>query len=661
LLDLMKHCENDCYITISLVFKLLVLPLTKQLTNLSGNLWSRSLVAGRAERIEFLLVHKFYDGKYILPDKQREKESKKSKKKAAYAGGLVLEPKKGFYDKHVLLLDFNSLYPSIIQEYNICFTTVERKRGPDGDWEPSQIPEYSISLGVLPSVLKTLVERRRSVKTLIKTETDPIKLQQLDITQKALKLTANSMYGCLGFTQSRFYAKPLAELITRKGREILENTVNLVRSTMNLDVIYGDTDSIMIHTGLDDLEQVKEIGNKVKKEVNKSHHLLEIEIDGIFKTMLLLKKKKYAALKIEERNGVIFTQKESKGLDLVRRDWCDLSREMGNYVLDEILSGKSREDVINNVHSYLRQKGEEISNNNKTHSIPLAKFIITKALTKAPEEYPDAKNQPHVQVALKLMRAGKSVRAGDHIQYVICQGTGESFSERAYSPEEVLRTTDSSLTVDLQWYLSQQIHPPIARLCAHIEGTDTAQLADCLGLDPAKFRQKISAELHRDEPYFVSSVDEEDKFREVEHFSLVCTGCGQSVLFTKFMIPKCTYCPSSFEESYICNSLRLFWRKFVERYYCGYMVCNEESCKNRTRQLFFKKTPKCIVPGCKGTMLLEYTADDLYLQLSYLRSLFSKQSNFSAFTEMEYVISLNSRHFVSLAELNAVWISGNVC
>ncbi|RXM37063.1 DNA polymerase alpha catalytic subunit [Acipenser ruthenus] len=134
----------DAKFILQIMCELNVLPLALQITNIAGNVMSRTLMGGRAERNEYLLLHAFHERDYIVPDKQVFKKvqqdhvddddegdagqgkSRKVKKKAAYAGGLVLEPKVGFYDKFILLLDFNSLYPSIIQEFNICFTTVQR-------------------------------------------------------------------------------------------------------------------------------------------------------------------------------------------------------------------------------------------------------------------------------------------------------------------------------------------------------------------------------------------------------------------------------------------------------------------------------------------------------------------------------------------------------
>jgi DNA polymerase alpha subunit A len=193
---LARHTLNDAQLVQRLMFKLQILPLSKQLTNIAGNLWSQTLKSNRAGRTEFLLLHEFHRLKFLVPEKHKGKREDSGK--AKYSGGLVLEPKKGLYDTFILLLDFNSLYPSLIQEYNLCFTTVkdwatchqqqmaaqQQKDGNDDNAggsaeELPPIPDEAQETGVLPKVIRNLVQRRRQVKGMMKKESNPDKYDEV--------------------------------------------------------------------------------------------------------------------------------------------------------------------------------------------------------------------------------------------------------------------------------------------------------------------------------------------------------------------------------------------------------------------------------------------------------------------------------------------------
>ncbi|XP_073758055.1 DNA polymerase alpha catalytic subunit isoform X4 [Callorhinus ursinus] len=662
LLYLLEHTWKDARFILQIMCELNVLPLALQITNIAGNIMSRTLMGGRSERNEFLLLHAFYENNYIVPDKQifrkpqqklgdededidgEANKYKKGRKKAAYAGGLVLDPKAGFYDKFILLLDFNSLYPSIIQEFNICFTTVQRvasetqKITEDGEQEQiPELPDPNLEMGILPREIRKLVERRKQVKQLMKQQDlNPDLVLQYDIRQKALKLTANSMYGCLGFSYSRFYAKPLAALVTYKGREILMHTKEMVQK-MNLEVIYGDTDSIMINTNSTDLEEVYKLGNKVKSEVNKLYKLLEIDIDGVFKSLLLLKKKKYGALVVEPTSdGNYSTKQELKGLDIVRRDWCDLAKETGNFVIGQILSDQSRDTIVENIQKRLIEIGENVLNG----SVPVSQFEINKALTKDPQDYPDKKSLPHVHVALWMnSQGGRKVKAGDTVSYVICQdGSNLTASQRAYAPEQLQK--QDNLTIDTQYYLAQQIHPVVARICEPIDGIDAVLIATWLGLDPTQFRVH---HYHKDEENDAllggpAQLTDEEKYRDCEKFKCSCPTCGTENIYESVldgsgtdMEPSlyrcsnidCKASPLTFMVQ-LNNKLIMDMRRCIKKYYEGWLICEEPTCRNRTRRLplqFSRNGPLCQV-CMKATLRPEYSDKSLYTQLCFYRYIF---------------------------------------
>lgn len=699
LLTFLQHCEVDTFFLMSLAHKVQILPLTKQLTNLAGNTWARTLSGGRAERNEYILLHDFHRRKFIVPDKlsggkraaaakaaaaaEAEAEdgaeakasvSKKSKKDK-YKGGLVFDPKRGLWDRYILVMDFNSLYPSIIQEYNIDFTTVDRSRfneiaaevsanGEGGADEVDDgvpdVPSSDVSQGVLPNLISKLVERRRQVKSLMKDKRAPAHKQlQWNVKQLALKLTANSMYGCLGFEGSRFYARPLAALTTFKGREILTATKELAE-TFGLDVIYGDTDSVMINTNATTYAQAAKIGNDFKKAVNDRYKLLEIDTDAVFERMLLLQKKKYAARKVEEVEILASGEErkkvstEIKGLDMKRREYSALSKNVSSYVLEQILSGESTENVVAAIHTYLGEIGDAV----REGQIPLEDYIIFKRLGKDPKAYgTNLGGQPHVHVALRMQERGLSARMGDVIPYIFCLGKDGSSSsksaqaDRAHHPDE-LRKQDSELKIDYEHYLALQILPPIERLCESIQGTDRSRLAECLGLDASRYASTLpSAAVSADREFVTldSQTPDEVRFAKCERLSITCSQCGQQSVFEGLagasisksdgvIQPQGLVCCSEacrqqgvgkadavLSTVSVAMQLELAIRRHISRYYTAWQVCNDPHCGVRTRMVGVYAS-RCLVKGCRGRIAPEYTDKELYDQLCYYSSLFDVEA-----------------------------------
>ena len=351
-----------------------VIPLTLQIAQISGAQWARVLVGKASPRSEALLAHQFTDRNYIIPDKSTEKGSGK-RGDAQFQGGHVLDPIVGFHEHCILLLDYNSLYPSIIRQYDLCFATCLTK-------EKHQ--------SVLPKIMEELLEARKAIKRDIKknddlrghleiemkelsqseneeqkSKLDGMKQQMkeydhtarlLDIKQKAVKILANAMYGYLGYKGSRFPATSIAEIITKRGREALDKVINIVNTTQytyrdennqeitlsGFKIVYGDTDSVMVDSNTTDVKLALDIAKFISSAVNqkfkdeaKGKQYMELGIDGIFLKMLLVSKKKYAALLY--RGEGLEPELQLKGLDMVRRDWCPLMKYCSYYVINKFM------------------------------------------------------------------------------------------------------------------------------------------------------------------------------------------------------------------------------------------------------------------------------------------------------------------------------------
>lgn len=269
-----------------------------ELCKVTGVLPQDALSGGEATRIENLVLRKFNEKNYIVPCRPTDKEILKrniERKGSGLKGAFVLNPDIGFHDTCVVYLDFKSMYPSIIQSFNICPTTLltsEKNIESIKTVTGAKFVSPKIRKGIIPDILKNLIETRDKIKQEMKRAKSEKRKRYLYAKQNALKVTANAFYGYSGYIRAKLYILDIANAITGIGRDLIHKTKSIVETQTQYKVIYADTDSVMVKLKTKNIDEAFEEGKRLSDMINEGiDNILKMKIESVFKTLLILSKK----------------------------------------------------------------------------------------------------------------------------------------------------------------------------------------------------------------------------------------------------------------------------------------------------------------------------------------------------------------------------------
>lgn len=221
------------------------------------------------------------------------------------------------------------------------------------------------------------------------------------------------------------------------------------------------------------------------------------------------------------------------------------------------------------------------------NDVPPSQFVITKGMTKMPHEYPDAAQQAHVQVAKRMIAAGTILKGGAEIPYVMCDLPAASLAERARHPDEVV--ADPSLRIDVAWYKTSQVLPVVMRLCSPVDAIVPAALAECLGVDGAKFQARAAPGTTA--PMEVEHVALEnpqllwDRLKASLAWPQTVCKCSHSLGPAVFATSRCPQCSAQLDPQFMHNACRLTLHGLTDKFFEGWLMCDEDTCLRRTRQV----------------------------------------------------------------------------
>jgi len=446
---LVLYCLKDSELTFRL-FNLLSSQIF-ELSKISGQILFDVSRMTYSQLVESFLTKKAHFLEEIIPNQPKFDEILK-RKQFTFQGGYVKEPIGGLH-QNIAVVDFRSLHPSIIATFNISPETLNCAccKG-DG----FKVPETNLwfckkKKGFVSSVIKDLLEERWKIKKKMKKEKkNSRKYYLLDARQHIIKTIANATYGYFGFPASKWYCRECAEATAAIGRDLIKKVIH--QAEKEFIVVYSDTDSALLKPNKDNEKKFKEKIKNFLSKINKElPGLIELDLQGFYKRGIFIPKglikgtakKRYALL--DEKDQLLI-----RGLETVRKDWCNLAKNLQRKILEFVL----KEENIEKAKKYVRK----IIDSLKKKKVDLKDLVIYEQLTKPIEEYKSL--SPHLSCAKKMREKGGKVEPGTIIMFVISK-RGETISEKAI-PFEWAKISD----IDINYYIYHQIIPAALRILA---------------------------------------------------------------------------------------------------------------------------------------------------------------------------------------------------
>ncbi|CEP22500.1 unnamed protein product [Cyberlindnera jadinii] len=392
---------------------------------------------------------------------------------------LVMEPISAYYKSPLVVLDFQSLYPSIIIAYNYCYSTLlgrlknySKGTNPIGTGKVKHPPgllkllenditlspnglmfvNASVRKSLIAKMLTDILDTRFMVKATMK-HLDANMKQLYDNRQLALKLTANVTYGYTSASFSgRMPCSDIADAIVQTGRETLERAVEMIETepSWGAKVVYGDTDSLFVYLPGRSMEDAFRIGNEMASAVTKSNpDPVTLKFEKVYHPCLLMAKKRYVGYSYETLG--IPPKFDAKGIETVRRDGYPAQQ----YIVEQCLRTLFETQDITKIKEYVVDQFKKIINND----LCIQDFCFARAVKVGRYKNPP----PGAIVSEKKMEEDERAKPEykERVPYVIIEEPGSILRQRARSPEEFLK---KGLKLDAEYYIVKTLIPPLERI-----------------------------------------------------------------------------------------------------------------------------------------------------------------------------------------------------